>query len=365
MIHLKRLSRRRAVRLCLLALSVLAVQLTLHIPSWGAFYAARIYPLIARPLSAASGAVPFAVGDLFIGCSLAWVALWPFVSRFALGRGWGKPLAQAGEYLAWVYVWFYAAWGLNYAQPGFYRRTEVPRASFSEEGLRRFAGSYVERLNASYVPAVAVGRDQLCRLAVEGYRRLSPWLGVHAPFTDRPRVKTMLFTPLISKVGVTGSMGPFFCEFTVNGDVLPAEYPSTYTHELAHLLGITGEAEASFYAYVVCTQSEDAGMRFSGYYGVMAHVLGNVRGLLGEEAYRQTLGAIRPEIRQMARRHALYWRQKYSPLAGSIQDFVYDLYLKGNRIAAGSKDYSQVVGLILSYEEWLPSAGQRRTEGHN
>lgn len=46
----------------------------------------------------------------------------------------------------------------------------------------------------------------------------------------------MLFTPLISMVGVTGSMGPFFCEFTLNGDLLPSQYPATYAHELAHLL---------------------------------------------------------------------------------------------------------------------------------
>ena len=59
----------------------------------------------------------------------------------------------------------------------------------------------------------------------------------------------MIFTPFISMFGVTGSMGPFFCEFTLNGDLLPINYPATYTHELAHLLGISSEAEANFYAY--------------------------------------------------------------------------------------------------------------------
>ena len=48
----------------------------------------------------------------------------------------------------------------------------------------------------------------------------------------------MVFTPFISLVGVTGSMGPFFCEFTLNGDLLPINYPATYTHELAHLLAV-------------------------------------------------------------------------------------------------------------------------------
>ena len=77
-----------------------------------------------------------------------------------------------------------------------------------------------------------------------------------------------MFTPFISMVGVTGSMGPFFCEFTLNGDLLPVNYPATYAHELAHLLGITSEAEANFYAYQVCTRSQAMGIRFSGYFSV-------------------------------------------------------------------------------------------------
>ena len=97
-----------------------------------------------------------------------------------------------------------------------------------------------------------------------------------------------MFTPFISMVGVTGSMGPFFCEFTLNGDLLPANYPATYAHELAHLLGITSEAEANFYAYQVCTRSQAMGIRFSGYFSVLNHVLGNAQRLLPRRRIRET-----------------------------------------------------------------------------
>ena len=69
-------------------------------------------------------------------------------------------------------------------------------------------------------------------------------------------------------------MGPFFCEFTLNGDLLPSQYPATYTHEIAPLLGITSEAEANFYAYQVCTRSQVESIRFSGYFSVLSHILG-------------------------------------------------------------------------------------------
>ena len=159
----------------------------------------------------------------------------------------------------------------------------------------------------------------------------------------------MLFTPLISMVGVSGSMGPFFCEFTLNGDLPPSQYPATYTHELAHLLGITSEAEANFYAYEVCIRSQVESIRFSGYFSILSHVLGNARRLMTAEEYTELFNRIRPEIIELARSNQTYWMAKYSPLIGNIQNWIYDLYLKGNKIESGRKNYSEVIGLLISY----------------
>ena len=183
------------------------------------------------------------------------------------------------------------------------------------------------------------------------YRQISDSLAIHTPFHEYPRVKTMMFTPLISKVGVTGSMGPFFCEFTLNGDLLPSQYPATYAHELAHQLGISSEAEANFYAYQVCTRSQNQKIRFCGYFSILRHVLANARGLMTEEEYKQLIENINPEIINLARSNSEYWMEKYSPLIGDLQSWIYDLYLKGNKISSGRKNYSEVIGLLISYNE--------------
>ena len=52
---------------------------------------------------------------------------------------------------------------------------------------------------------------------------------------------------LYSGVGVLGYMGPFFDESHVNHELLPVQLPFTYAHELAHLLGVSSEAEANFW----------------------------------------------------------------------------------------------------------------------
>lgn len=258
-------------------------------------------------------------------------------------------MLRDGEYLLWIYVWFYLAWGLNYSQKNFYERTHIPYVAYTPDKFKEFVEEYIRHLNNSYVPITSIDKNRVCKEAVKGYKQISDTLGIHRPPYDSPRAKTMLFTPLISMVGVSGSMGPFFCEFTLNGDLPPSQYPATYTHELAHLLGITSEAEANFYAYEVCTRSQVESIRFSGYFSILSHVLGNARRLMTAEEYTELFNSIRPEIIELARSNQTYWMAKYSPLIGNIQNWIYDLYLKGNKIESGRKNYSEVIGLLISY----------------
>lgn len=345
------MKRKPKIRTIVLVVLLLLVWLTQAIPALGDAYARSVYPVIAFCLSSFSRLIPFAIGDLFIFLSITGVIVYP-IYGYIKKHPWKKIWLRDGEYLLWVYVWFYLAWGLNYSQPNFYQRTGIPYTAYTPENFSAFIDEYIKDLNASYVPVTAINKELICQQAVKGYNQISDTLGVHRPFHQSPRVKTMLFTPLISMVGVSGSMGPFFCEFTLNGDLLPSQYPSTYTHELAHLLGITSEAEANFYAYQVCTRSEARGIRFCGYFSILGHVLNNARQLMTEDEYQALLKQINPKIIDLLRANQEYWMAKYSPIIGDIQDRIYDLYLKGNRIESGRKNYSEVIGLLISYREW-------------
>ena len=340
------------VRYLALGALLILVWLTQWIPALATIYSQTIYPLISYVLSFFSGLFPFAIGDLFIFLSITGVIIYPLYARLRKKLPWKKILLRDGEYLLWIYVWFYLAWGLNYSQKNFYQRTEIPYTAYTPEIFQEFVDDYITQLNRSYTPVNSINQDLIREETVRIYHQLSDSLGVNRPPHEHPRVKTMLFTPFISMVGVTGSMGPFFCEFTLNGDLLPVNYPATYAHELAHLLGITSEAEANFYAYQVCTRSKAMGIRFSGYFSILGHVLRNAQRLLPEEEYTRLFKRIRPEIIELAKNNQAYWAAKYSPVVGAVQDWIYDLYLKGNKIESGRQNYSEVVGLLISYQEW-------------
>lgn len=365
-LHISRLKWRHWLLLVLLSL----ITLTKLIPLWGFIYTTRIYPIIGSLLSPISGLFPFALGDLFIALSIVWVFFYPIyeikwrkqlAKRFfflAAKRGcYPKKkvvFGRVAEYLLWVYAWFYIAWGLNYSQPNIYCRTGMKPVEVSEAKFREFAYRYADSINSlseEFNGMVDDGLKNRVRDAVlKGYNEIGAKEGINAPFNQHPHAKTMIFTPLSSMSGVTGSMGPFFCEFTLNGDIRPHDYPAIYAHEFAHLLGIANEGEANFYSYIVCTASSDKAVKFSGYYHIFFHVLRNVFDILGEKEGEKFLKYIRPEIIQLARSDRNYWLSKRCKALDAAQDFIFDLYLRGNHVAEGRKSYSGVVALILAWE---------------
>ena len=377
--HTFRLNRIKWRHWLLLVLLIL-VTLTKMIPLWGFIYTTRIYPIIGTLLSPISGFFPFAVGDIFIALSIAWVIFYPIYEiglRKKLARRYFFLAAKRGsypkkkvvfgrvaEYLLWVYAWFYIAWGLNYSQPNIYDRIGMKPVEVSEAKFKAFAYQYADSLNALSISSDIAGssifsdsivddglKNRVRDAVLNEYNKIGYKEGINAPFNQHPHAKTMLFTPLSSMSGVTGSMGPFFCEFTLNGDILPHDYPATYAHEFAHFLGVANEGEANFYSYIVCTASADKQVRFSGYYHIFFHVLNNVFDILGEKEGERFLKHIRPEIIQLAKSDRRYWLSKRCKALDAAQDIIFDFYLKGNHVAEGRKSYSGVIGLILAWEE--------------
>ena len=377
--HTFRLNRVKWRHWLLLVL-LLLVTLTKMIPLWGFIYTTHIYPIIGTLLSPISGFFPFAVGDIFIALSIAWVIFYPIYEiglRKKLARRYFFLAAKRGsypkkkvvfgrvaEYLLWVYAWFYIAWGLNYSQPNIYDRIGMKPVEVSEAKFKAFAYQYADSLNALSISSDITGnsifsdsivddglKNRVRDAVLKEYNKIGYKEGINAPFNQHPHAKTMVFTPLSSMSGVTGSMGPFFCEFTLNGDILPHDYPATYAHEFAHFLGVANEGEANFYSYIVCTASADKQVRFSGYYHIFFHVLNNVFDILGEKEGERFLKHIRPEIIQLAKSDRRYWLSKRCKALDAAQAIIFELYLRGNHVAEGRKSYSGVIGLILAWEE--------------
>lgn len=87
------------------------------------------------------------------------------------------------EYLLWIYVWFYLAWGLNYSQKNFYERTGIPYTAYTPEIFNEFVDNYISKLNESYVPVNRIDKEVIRKEAVRQYNLISDTLGIHRPPT--------------------------------------------------------------------------------------------------------------------------------------------------------------------------------------
>lgn len=343
-------NRVRKVGVCRMVGVVLLVfiWLTKFFPVLGEWYARTIYKPLSSLLARISGVFPFSVGDCFIYGSIAGLLIY-LLYALVKRRPAKRALWRVAEYLVWVYIWFYLAWGMNYFRADFFARTQIAYVEYSADNFHSFLQSYTDSLNATFVPverkdALLVGSE-----VRKGYRQIAGTFGMKEP-EEYLRPKPMLVKPLMNGVGVLGYMGPFLNEFNLNPDLLPVQYPATYAHEMAHMLGIAGEAEANLYAYLVCTRSDSPEIRFSGYFSLLSYVLSNAYAALSEQEFKQWMATIRPEVKDLYNQKTAYWQARYSPLVGEVQNVMYDWFLKGNNIQSGYANYSEVVGLLIAYE---------------
>lgn len=337
------------LRYIVLALLLLCIVLCRFFPVMAEGYARHIYPWLSAALSAIASVFPFSLEEALVVVIILWMIIYPFLKR-RKKKSWRFIVGREVELLAWVYIWFYLGWGLNYFRYDIYRWMEVEPAGYDEQAFHRFLASYTDSLNQSYTAEVKTDPERMRQEIKEIYRQVPSMYGLALP-RDYQHPKQVWFNPFYSGVGVLGYMGPFFAESQLNEELLPVQLPFTYAHELSHLLGVSNEAEANYWAYRVCRSSKRPAVRYSAYFGLLPYVLVNASSVLTEEEFREWIKTIRPEVVKDYEYKRMYWHERYSTLLGEVQNKIYNLFLKGNNIPSGRKNYAEVIGILLSLEE--------------
>ena len=132
----------------------------------------------------------------------------------------------------------------------------------------------------------------------------------------------------------------------MNKKALALEYPYILAHEKAHQLGITSEAEANFYAWLVCTQSKSEHLRYSGNIMVLYHFLLQAYDL---EEYETLVARIDEQVKNDIRDIQNHWRELRNERMDRAATRVNNAYLKKNKIKEGIKDYRGVVKHVMNF----------------
>lgn len=314
----------------------------------GDFYAIHIYPTVSSLLSFAASPFSFSLQALIIAAFIiAFILI--IVRAFRKKEGFINCLLKLATLLAWIFVWAYLGWCLNYSRSPITERVEARAAVYDSTEFRSFLSDFTEKLNSSWVKETEIDRAEVENEIKTFFGSVPGKYGLCRPKAWQ-HPKKMPLHRLESAMCILGYMGPFFCESHLNPDLPPVEIPNTFAHEYSHLLGVSSEAEANWWAFQCCSHSDIPGIRYSGYQCMLPAVVGNASRLLSENDFHDWTGTIRQEVKMDYKSEREFWESKRNKTLDDAQKWIYDLFLKGNNIPSGLKNYSEAVSLMMTLD---------------
>ena len=307
-------------------------------------YSQFIYPIIARIISPISNIFSFSLDDFFyvlLILTLLLLIILLSIRKIAFAKA-GK---IALNILSATYILFYFLWGFNYFRNDLNERLKLEKHEPNTKAFLVQLKKLVENTNKSWCSFEDWDVEKVDQNIENSYKKLAPVLKIKYPSGKR-NPKSITVSRFFAQAGISGYYGPFFNEVHVNSYILPIEYPYILAHEKAHQLGVTNEAEANFYAWLVCTKSNSKQLKYSANLHVLQYFL--YQGYQLEE-YPEIIAKLDKRVKkdlQAIREHWMSMRnEKIDEAASKVNDF----YLKTNKIKDGVKEYSGVVKFVMDY----------------
>jgi hypothetical protein len=308
-------------------------------------YSQTIYPLFAFVLSFISKWVTFSLDDAFytvLALFLIALLVLPFFTKLK----WGKSVLIFIQTVAICYTLFYWLWGFNYYRSGINERLRIKQAKPDTVQFVSVLKDLIVQTNASYCTFDHISKPEISRLVESSYQHHASFLKIKYPQGVRA-VKPITLSSFFAKASIAGYYGPFFSEVHLNDSLLMIEYPQVLAHESAHQMGITSEAEANFYSWLVCAQSDSKHLRYSANLSILSYFLSQGKRLHNfAELVRTINKPVINDIRAIQNHWEKLRNEKIDKVAGKVND----VYLKTNKVEKGIEDYFGVVQFVMDFE---------------
>ena len=303
------------------------------------------------------GRLPFPSVYLFILSVLLVIGIYIFKLRKK--AGWKNRVLYSFRALAnglgALIFFFLFLWGFNYQRTPIVEQLGLQPKAMNLEQLQnevlitqRLALQYRNSISRDTAAIESIlDYPELERLVRDNIADNLDMLGLN--FTGRPRTK--LFPPpgFMRKMGILGIYFPFTGESYIDPTLHPLEQPFTVAHEMAHSYGVTDEGEANFIAWVICTNSDDQLLRYSGQLRLLMYQIRDYYRMAPED-YREWLKNLDPGIRNdmMSIKRNSDAIQAFSL---ELSRKTNDVFLKTQGVKAGINSYQQLPKLAFAWRE--------------
>ena len=343
-----RFSLKSATQTLLLALAAAVAVFPPGVFTVEQYYSRWLYPLLQANITSLSNRSPIALFDVAIVVFIT-VALgiWFWSIRRARKkqaiRSLWRGLVATLTLLAFVYLWFLAAWGLNYARPPLETTLRYDASRITPDAVRALAEYSIDRANQTHASGHTAGFpaiDGSPQALVDALHQVEKELGRPRP-TVIATPKWSIFTPFYRASGVSGQLGPFFLETLLNPDLTGPERPAVLAHEWAHLSGYAPESDASFVGLLAALRAGPAA-EYSAWLDLVSESVNQLQPV--------TQRIVLEKLAQGPRDDQAAIRERLKKLVRPVEQVAwssYDRMLKSQGVDEGIQSYSRVIQLLI------------------
>lgn len=349
----KNVIRTRAITIIVLVVVIVLLGLLeghpLFIERW---YSEGLYLWICRVLHPIFNLLPFSVGDLLY-LAVIILIIYYFIRMIKLL--FKKQFKQGGILVMGVVistlgavVAFYVLWGINYFRPSAAERLKLPDTDYSITQLEALTKVVIDSANITrtrLTQADLLQSDEAIKqTAIDAILVLSS--GAKDFLTYSPRVKSSLFTPVISILGTSGYYNPFTTEAQMNYAMPVFLKPFVACHELSHQMGYGAEDEANFVGFLAGIKSKDKLLQYSAWHEAVDECM---RDLMERDSvsHKKMKLLVSPAVHADFVAERDFWIAHQSKL-DIISNIFYDNFLKANNQPQGLMTYNRMVRLVMA-----------------
>lgn len=255
------------------------------------------------------------------------------------------------------FILFYCVIGFNYSKESVYDTMELSLSEDDSAFIEDAARYYLTELNSAAETVTFTDGHSVMNMSfndmsqniLETYKNIEIFDFLY-DFDLTP--KQYFPTFFMNYSGTTGMFFPLAAEINVCANIPDRDLPATTAHEIAHSKGIMNEGECNFIAEIVCINSDNDYVRYSGLSVIFARLVNEIY-KTDTDLYHELLNELNPSVlSDYAYANEFY--TNFEGIISQISDKINDIYLKSNNVSGGVTSYSQAVkGILAYYREYV------------